>query len=176
MLNSWNIEDLSSLKEVQSQMRFTDEFYQIFREQFLFIQIIAENGKVKSCAQHVCWIIVIFLLNKMKTTEKWKNIGSFASRILSYQPGPTVQHVGLYSVLGASLGGRGVWGRMDACICTDQYLHCSPETTKTLLIPLLQFKTRSLKFEKKMLSWKCKDSSVSEMTVGICQWNFVYGH
>ena len=32
-------------------MRFTDEFYQIFREQFLFIQIIAENGKVKSCAQ-----------------------------------------------------------------------------------------------------------------------------
>ena len=97
------------------------------------------------------------------------HIRSFASRILSYQPGPTVQHVGLYSVLGASLGGRGVWGRMDACICTAQYLHCSPETTTTLLIPLLQFKTRSLKFEKKMLSWKCKDSSVSEMTVGICQ-------
>ena len=146
MLNSWNIEDPSSLKEVQPQMRFTDEFYQIFREQFLFIQIIAENGKVKSCAQHVCWISIIFLLNKMQTTEKWKSIGSFASGILSYQPGLPVQHADLYSMLCGSLDGRGVWGRMDARICI---VHCSPETTTTLLIPSALIQNKTFKVWKK---------------------------
>ena len=32
-----------------------------------------------------------------------------------------------------SLDGRGVWGRMDTCICVAESLHCSPETTTTLL-------------------------------------------
>ena len=39
----------------------------------------------------------------------------------------------LCSVLYGSLDGRGVWGRMDACICMAESLHCSPETITTLL-------------------------------------------
>ena len=34
--------------------------------------------------------------------------------------GPTVQLRELCSVLYGSLGGRGVWGRMDACVCTSE--------------------------------------------------------
>ena len=29
--------------------------------------------------------------------------------------------------------GGGVWGRIDACICTAESLHCSPETITILL-------------------------------------------
>ena len=32
----------------------------------------------------------------------------------------------------ARLHGRGVWGRMDTCICRAESLHCPPETTTTL--------------------------------------------
>ena len=45
----------------------------------------------------------------------------------------TGQHRELCSRLCASLDGRGVWGRMDTCLCMAESLHCSPETT-TLLI------------------------------------------
>ena len=72
----------------------------------------------------------------MQTTEEWKSIDSVASRILSYQPGPTVQHMDLYSVLCASMDERGVWGRMDACICIAQYLHCSPEMPTVFYTPI----------------------------------------
>ena len=37
-------------------------------------------------------------------------------------------------MLCASLDGRGVWGRMDACVCLAESFHCSPETITTLLI------------------------------------------
>ena len=40
----------------------------------------------------------------------------------------------LCSMLCGSLQGRGVWGRMDTCICMAESLCCSPETTTTLLI------------------------------------------
>ena len=33
-----------------------------------------------------------------------------------------------------SLGGRGVWGRMDTCVCMAESIHCSPETVTSLLI------------------------------------------
>ena len=36
-------------------------------------------------------------------------------------------------LLCGSLAGRGVWGRMDTCICMAESLHCSPETITTLL-------------------------------------------
>ena len=44
------------------------------------------------------------------------------------------QHMELCSVLCVSLDGRGVWGRMDTCICMAESLHCLPETITTLLI------------------------------------------
>ena len=50
------------------------------------------------------------------------------------QQGPAYQHRELCSLLCGSLDGRGVWGRMDTCICIAESL-CSPsETIMTLLI------------------------------------------
>ena len=45
-----------------------------------------------------------------------------------------VWHMELCSMLCASLDGRGVWGRMDTCICMAESFWCSPKTITTLLI------------------------------------------
>ena len=50
------------------------------------------------------------------------------------QQGPPVHHRELCSMLCGSLDGRGVWGRMDTCMCMAQSLCCPPETITTLLI------------------------------------------
>ena len=50
------------------------------------------------------------------------------------QQGPTVQHMELRSMFCASLDGRGVWGRMDTCICMAESLCCLLETITALLI------------------------------------------
>ena len=50
------------------------------------------------------------------------------------QQEPTEYHKELCSMLYGSLDERGVWGRMDTCICTAESLHCPPETIATLLI------------------------------------------
>ena len=49
------------------------------------------------------------------------------------QQGPIVQHRELCSILCGSLDGRGVWGRMDMCICMAESLHCPPKTITALL-------------------------------------------
>lgn len=49
------------------------------------------------------------------------------------QQGPTAQHMELCSTLYGSLDGRGVWGRMDTCMCMAESLRCSPETVTTML-------------------------------------------
>ena len=48
----------------------------------------------------------------------------------------------------ASLDGRGVWGRMDTCICTAESLHWSPETTTTLLTGYTPIQNKKLKRKK----------------------------
>ena len=50
------------------------------------------------------------------------------------QQGPTLWHRELCSMLCGSLDGRGVWERMDTCICMAESLCCTPETITTLLI------------------------------------------
>ena len=50
------------------------------------------------------------------------------------QQEPTVEHMKLCSMLCGNLDGRGVWGRMDTCICMAESLHCSPEAIRTLSI------------------------------------------
>ena len=40
------------------------------------------------------------------------------------QQGPVVYHMELCSMLCGSLDGRGVWERMDTCICMDQRSNC----------------------------------------------------
>ena len=53
----------------------------------------------------------------------------------------------LCSMLCGSLDGRGVWGRIDTCICTDELLPCSLETIKTLLISHIPTQNKKLKKE-----------------------------
>ena len=62
---------------------------------------------------------------------------------------PIAQHMELCSMLRGSLDGRAVWGRIDTCKCMAEVLHCSSETTTTLLIVIPQYKIQSLKFKKK---------------------------
>ena len=52
----------------------------------------------------------------------------------------------LFSVLGGSLDGRGVWGRMDTYIRMTESFCCSPETI-TLLISYTSIQNK--KFKKK---------------------------
>ena len=60
------------------------------------------------------------------------------------QQGPPAWYRVLCSVLCGSLDGRGVWGRMDACICMTESL-CSPHETLTTLLIGYQFSSvRSL--------------------------------
>ena len=53
--------------------------------------------------------------------------------------------VELCSMLYGNLDGRGVWGRMDTCICMADSLHCSPETITTLLISYTTIHNKKLK-------------------------------
>ena len=50
------------------------------------------------------------------------------------QQGPTVQHREFCSMLCGSLDGRGLWERMDSCICMAESFCCLPVTITTLLI------------------------------------------
>ena len=50
------------------------------------------------------------------------------------QQGPAVEHKELCLMSCGSPDGRGVWGRMDTCLCVAESLCCSSETITTLLI------------------------------------------
>ena len=47
-------------------------------------------------------------------------------------------------MLCANLDGRGVWGRMETCVCMAESLHSIPETITTLLIGYTQYKMFSV--------------------------------
>ena len=53
---------------------------------------------------------------------------------MNNQQGCVVQHMELCFMLCGSLDRKGVWGRMDTCVCTAESLRCSPEIITTLLI------------------------------------------
>ena len=59
-------------------------------------------------------------------------------------------------MLWASLDGRGVWGRMDICMCMAESLHCSPETLTTLLIGCISI--QNVFGVKKIIKFKKKES------------------
>ena len=50
------------------------------------------------------------------------------------QQGSTIQHRELCSVFCGSLDGRGVWGKMNGCVCMAESLCCPSETITTLFI------------------------------------------
>ena len=47
-----------------------------------------------------------------------------------------------------NLDGRGVWGRVDTCICMTEFLCCPPETITTLLIGYTSVQNKKLKKKK----------------------------
>ena len=61
------------------------------------------------------------------------------------QQGPTVQQRELCSMLCGSLDGRGVWGRMDTCVCMAESLCCASEAVTTLLIGYIPIQNKKLK-------------------------------
>ena len=67
------------------------------------------------------------------------------------QQRPNVQHTEFCSMLCASLDESGVWWRMDACMCMTESLHCSPESTITLLISHIPIQNKKFKILEKKI-------------------------
>ena len=69
-------------------------------------------------------------------------------------------------MLRGSLDGRGVWERMDTCICMAESLCCSPETLTTLLIGYTPIQNKKLKKNLKERSEKERDADSSQILSG----------
>ena len=93
-------------------------------------------SKAKSACQSRCFLTSYFCILH---TAIFK---------MDNQQGCIVQNLELCSMLCASLDGTRVWRRMDTCVCMAESLHCSPETTTTLLIGYIPIE-KGLRFEKK---------------------------
>ena len=52
-------------------------------------------------------------------------------------------------MLCGSLDERGVWGRMDTCMCVAESLHCSHETITILLVSYPPIENRKFQVKKK---------------------------
>ena len=68
------------------------------------------------------------------------------------QQGTTLWHMELRSMFCGSLEGRGVWGRINTCICMAESLHWSPGTITVLLIGYTPIQNKKLKKIKIQLS------------------------
>ena len=81
------------------------------------------------------------------------------------QQGPTVWHMELCSISCGSLGGRGVWARMDSCTWTAESLRSSPETITTLLIGCTPIQHQKF---KEMFGEHAHSTRLKIRTVGQC--------
>jgi len=72
----------------------------------------------------------------------WDGHAHPAMSKMDKQQGPTVYHRELCSMLCGSLNGRGVWGRMNTCICMLESLSYSPEIIAALLIGCIQVQNK----------------------------------
>ena len=88
------------------------------------------------------------------TVRDFGNVISTAIFKMGNQQRPIVQHMELCSMLCASLGGKGLWWRLDTCVSMVESLPCLPETTTTLLIgytPIQNvFGVKKIKIKKKV--------------------------
>ena len=66
------------------------------------------------------------------TQGAWDGHGHMAAFNMENQQGPAGQRRELCSKLPGGLDGRGVCGRMAACMCMAKSFHCSPETITAL--------------------------------------------
>ena len=57
---------------------------------------------------------------------------------------------GALLMLRGSLDGRGVWGRMDTCVCMAESFSCPLETITTLLISYTPIQNKKFKKKKKL--------------------------
>ena len=63
----------------------------------------------------------------------------------------------LSSMSCGSLDGKGVWGRVNTCICMAEPLYCSLETVTTLSISYTPIQNKKLKKESEKTTQKTKD-------------------
>ena len=76
---------------------------------------------------------------------------------------------GRFTRQGAAQGGnwRGVWGRMDACVCVAEFLHCPPETIATLFINVILLLTGYIPIQNKKLKKerkeRCCDTRINKL-------------
>ena len=57
-------------------------------------------------------------------------------------------------MLSGSLDGRGVWGRMDTCLCMAEFHCCPPETVTALLIDYIPIQNKKLReFPGSPMAW-----------------------
>ena len=83
---------------------------------------------------------------------------------LLYSKWITNKHMGLYSVLCGSLGGTGVWGRMDTCLCMAESLCCSPETTTISLISYTPIQNKKFKVWKEKAIYMLRTAQILNPT------------
>ena len=62
----------------------------------------------------------------------------------------TIQHLELCLMLCYSLKKKGVWGRMDICICMAEFLHYSSEIITILLIGYTPIQNKKFKRKKNL--------------------------
>ena len=67
------------------------------------------------------------------------------------EQGATIFHRQICSMLYGSLDERGIWGRMDTCICMAESFFCSTETITTLLIGYNPIQNKKFKKERKKI-------------------------
>ena len=96
-----------------------------------------ENSGLLASQSSVCsFPAVVAYDSRRKIRPKKKKVMSFVVLL---------DHRELCSMLCGSLDGRGVWGRMDLCICAAASIRCPPETITTLLI--VQYKIKKFFFK-----------------------------
>ena len=78
------------------------------------------------------------------------------------QQGHTIEYRKVYSILCGSPSGKGIWGRMDTCICIAKSFCCPPETITTGYILQCQVKIYGKIFSRKQCSFKKKKLSENE--------------
>ena len=91
---------------------------------------LSHQGSLTLSSQHLVQPGIIWFLHSFACLFSPLRI------VIHIQQGSTVEPRELCSVLCGSLDGRGVWGRMDTCICICmvESFCCSPETSQNYLL------------------------------------------
>ena len=71
----------------------------------------------------------------------------------------------LFSMLLGSLDGRGIWGRMDTCICMAESLHCPPGTMSLTTLLISYTPIQNEKFKKKKYSFRSHKQRVMSIPI-----------